>query len=45
MVPFVPVFTSVALLALWMVHKVQACLLYRTESETGARFWLHEMDR
>lgn len=45
LVPFVSVFASVALLLLYVIHKVQASLLFRTESETSGKFWLPEMDR
>jgi hypothetical protein len=45
MVPLVSVFATVALLILYAVHKLQALLLYHTESETLARFWLPELDR
>lgn len=45
LVPLMSVFSAIAMVLLYSVHKVQAILLYHTETETLGAFWLPEMDR
>lgn len=45
LVPFVAPFLTVGLVLQYCYHKLQAKVLFVTVAETGARFWLPEMDR
>lgn len=44
LVPFISAFATSASFLLFIIHQVQACTLFSTESETGGRFWLRSMD-